>query len=149
MSHEGIRITTAEQAARQSEADAPRLTGDAIRPAKGRVDRTGGTGMAIDWRDGHSSRWSFAWLRAACPCATCHEERDADGRPPAPQNPNPHRCCRSTKPRPLRSRSPRSVTTPSASSGTTATKPASTPGTTSATSATRPSAALRMSEEER
>jgi DUF971 family protein len=89
MSHEGIRITTAEQAARQSEADAPRLTGDAIRPAKVRVDRTGGTGMAIDWRDGHASHWSFAWLRAACPCATCHEERDADGRPPGTPKPKP------------------------------------------------------------
>ena len=87
MSHEGIRITTAEQAARQSEADAPRLTGDAIRPAKVRVDRTGGTGMAIDWRDGHASHWSFAWLRAACPCATCHEEREKTGREPGEPKP--------------------------------------------------------------
>jgi DUF971 family protein len=38
--------------------------------------------MTIEWRDGHTSHWSFAWLRAACPCATCHEARDAEGRAP-------------------------------------------------------------------
>ena len=79
MSHEGIRMVSAEEAAR---AEPEKLSGDAIRPAKVRVDQTGGTGMRIEWRDGHVSEWSFAWLRAACPCATCHEERDAEGRAP-------------------------------------------------------------------
>ena len=79
MSHEGIRIVNAGDAARPQPA---RLTGDAIKPAKVRVDKTGGTGMRIQWADGHVSEWSFAWLRNACPCATCHEERDAEGRAP-------------------------------------------------------------------
>lgn len=81
MSHEGITFVSPEQAQR-AESGPPKLTGDAIAPLKVRVDKTGGTGMEIDWRDGHSSAWNFAWLRAACPCATCHEERDADGRAP-------------------------------------------------------------------
>ena len=79
MSHEGIKLVSAEEAAK---GEAQKLSGDAIRPAKVRVDQTGGTGMRIEWRDGHVSEWTFAWLRAACPCATCHEERDADGRAP-------------------------------------------------------------------
>ena len=79
MSHEGIRILSAEQAAR---AEGPKLTGDAVRPAKVRVDQSGGTGMVIDWRDGHVSSWSFGWLRAACPCATCDAEREAQSRLP-------------------------------------------------------------------
>ena len=77
MSHEGIKLVSAEEAAK---GEAQKLSGDAIRPAKVRVDQTGGTGMRIEWRDGHVSEWTFAWLRAACPCATCHEERDREGR---------------------------------------------------------------------
>jgi DUF971 family protein len=84
MSHEGIKFVSAEEARRlESEGQAaPKLGGDAIKPAKVRVDKTGGTGMVIEWADGHRSAWSFAWLRAACPCATCHEEREKDGREP-------------------------------------------------------------------
>ena len=88
MSHEGITFVSPEQAQRVENAP-PKLTGDAISPAKVRVDKSGGTGMQIDWRDGHSSAWNFAWLRAACPCATCHEERDADGREPGTAKPKP------------------------------------------------------------
>jgi len=88
MSHEGITFVSPEKAARAENAP-PKLSGDAISPAKIRVDKTGGTGMEIDWRDGHSSAWSFPWLRAACPCATCHEERDADGREPGVAKPKP------------------------------------------------------------
>ncbi|HEY5330861.1 MAG TPA: DUF971 domain-containing protein [Acidobacteriaceae bacterium] len=88
MSHEGITFVSQEQAQR-AENTPPKLTGEAISPAKVRVDKTGGTGMKIDWRDGHSSAWTFAWLRAACPCATCHEERDADGRDPGTAKPKP------------------------------------------------------------
>jgi DUF971 family protein len=77
MSHEGIKFVSAEEAGRE---DAPRLAGEAIRPVKVRVDQSGGTGVVIEWADGHRSAWGFAWLRAACPCATCHEEREKDGR---------------------------------------------------------------------
>jgi len=87
MSHEGIRFVSPEEA--QREEATPKLTGDAISPAKVRVDKSGGTGMTIEWRDGHTSSWNFAWLRAACPCATCHEERDAVGRAPGVAKPKP------------------------------------------------------------
>ena len=86
MSHE-IKFISAEAAAR--EAARPKLAGDAIQPAKIRIDKTGGTGMSITWRDGHASSWTFAWLRAACPCATCHEEREAEGREPGEPKPKP------------------------------------------------------------
>src|ERR1700712_2520775 len=81
MSHEGITFVSREHAER-ADSEPTKLTGDAIAPQKVRVDKTGGTGMEIDWRDGHSSAWNFAWLRAACPCATCNEERGAEERAP-------------------------------------------------------------------
>lgn len=28
-------------------------------------------GIKIDWKDGHRSEYSCAWLRDHCPCATC------------------------------------------------------------------------------
>lgn len=82
MSHEGVRFVSAEEAAADRARDHRKLTGDAVRPAKVRVDKTGGTGVAIEWKDGHQSHWSFRWLRDACPCATCVEARSADGRAP-------------------------------------------------------------------
>jgi DUF971 family protein len=89
MSHEGIRIVSAEEAARDA-AQAPRpLSPDAVTPAKIRVHKTEGTGVEIDWRDGHQSAWSFRWLRDACPCATCHEEREATGRAVGESKPKP------------------------------------------------------------
>ena len=81
MSHDGVRFLSAEEAAAEAERERRRLTGEAIRPAKVRVDKTGGTGVTIDWRDGHQSHWNFRWLRDACPCATCHEAREQEGRP--------------------------------------------------------------------
>ena len=79
MSHEGIRIVSAEEAGR-GEAEEARLPADAVTPKKVRVMKTEGTGVEIEWKDGHHSAWNFAWLRNACPCATCHEERDKTGR---------------------------------------------------------------------
>jgi DUF971 family protein len=86
MSHEGIRFVNPDAAAMD---ERPRLTGAAIQPAKIRVDKSGGTGMTIEWRDGHLSSWTFAWLRAACPCATCNEEREKDGRSVGVAKPKP------------------------------------------------------------
>ena len=91
MSHEGIRIVSQDEA---RGGETPKLTGDAIRPAKVRVDKSGGTGVVIEWKDGHRSSWNFAWLRAACPCATCHEEREKEGRRRGLRRRNPRRCCR-------------------------------------------------------
>ena len=79
MSHEGIRIMSKEQEAAEAQAHRP-LPKIAVTPAKVRVLLTEGKGLEIDWTDGHRSAWSFAWLRDACPCATCNEERNQQGR---------------------------------------------------------------------
>ena len=89
MSHDGVRFLSPEEAAAAAQREQRKLAGDAVRPAKVKIDKTGGTGMTIDWRDGHQSHWSFRWLRDACPCATCHEARDADGRAPGVPKPKP------------------------------------------------------------
>jgi hypothetical protein len=75
MSHEGIRIVSADEAAHASAQEDVRLTPDAVTPLKVRVKKSEGTGVEIDWRDGHKSSWDFRWLRDACPCATCHDRR--------------------------------------------------------------------------
>lgn len=79
MSHEGIRISTKEEMERESAVEQP-LPRNAVTPSKVRVLLTEGKGLEIDWADGHRSSWSFPWLRNACPCATCVEERKLQGR---------------------------------------------------------------------
>ena len=79
MSHEGIRISTEEDRARESERDKP-LPRSMVTPSKVRVLITEGKGLEIDWADGHRSAWGFVWLRNACPCATCIDERTQQGR---------------------------------------------------------------------
>jgi hypothetical protein len=81
MSHEGIRIVSEEQA-RREDREQEQMPSDAATPKKVRVMKTEGTGVEIDWKDGHQSKWNFAWLRNACPCATCHEDREKAGRAP-------------------------------------------------------------------
>lgn len=88
MSHEGIRFVSAEQAQREA-VEERQFPVDAVTPKKVRVMKTEGTGVAIEWKDGHTSEWSFAWLRNACPCATCHEEREQSGRKPGEAKPKP------------------------------------------------------------
>ncbi len=90
MSHEGIRILSAEQAAREAARTPAPLAPEAVIPRKVRVKKTEGTGVEIDWADGHHSHWAFPWLRHACPCATCHEAREKDGREPGTPAPKPH-----------------------------------------------------------
>src|SRR5262245_5534224 len=48
-------------------------------PTAIRVNKTSGTGMEIDWADGHRSVYPFQYLRDACPCATCDDEREKSG----------------------------------------------------------------------
>jgi DUF971 family protein len=79
MSHEGIRIVSKEDAD-QERLPAQPLPRIAITPEKVRVLLTEGKGLEIDWQDGHKSAWNFAWLRDACPCATCVDERIKEGR---------------------------------------------------------------------
>lgn|SRR5512146_193740 len=88
MSHEGIRIQSQEEKERESAETRP-LPRLAFTPAKVRVLLTEGKGLEIDWADGHRSAWSFAWLREACPCATCIEERAQQGRKPGQSKPKP------------------------------------------------------------
>jgi DUF971 family protein len=86
VSHEGIRMISAAESKRLNAEPAP-LPPEATEPTRVRVMKSEGTGLWIDWRDGHQSHWTFAWLRAACPCATCHEERERDGREPGEPKP--------------------------------------------------------------
>jgi DUF971 family protein len=88
MSHEGIRIATPEEMAREAEADRP-LPRIAVTPEKVRVLLTEGKGLEIDWADGHKSAWTFAWLRNGCPCATCVDERKQQGRKAGQPKPKP------------------------------------------------------------
>jgi DUF971 family protein len=88
MSHEGIRFVPKEEQERANEEARP-LSRLAVKPEKVRVLLTEGKGLEIDWADGHKSAWSFAWLRAACPCATCVEERKEQGRQPGQPAPKP------------------------------------------------------------
>lgn len=51
-------------------------------PKSVKVNLTTGDGMDIDWKDGHRSHYPFVFLRDACPCALCDEEREKTGREP-------------------------------------------------------------------
>lgn len=46
----------------------------ANRPADLAFDRQAGV-LRIEWSDGHRSEYTFRWLRANCPCASCREDR--------------------------------------------------------------------------
>ena len=58
------------------------MTQNTAEPKSIKVHQTAGTGMDIEWKDGHASSYSFVFLRDACPCALCNEEREKDGRQP-------------------------------------------------------------------
>jgi DUF971 family protein len=51
-------------------------------PKSVKVNLTTGTGMDIEWKDGHHSHYTFPFLRDACPCALCDDERGKAGRKP-------------------------------------------------------------------
>jgi DUF971 family protein len=46
------------------------------------VNITSGSGVDVEWSDGHKSHYDFVYLRNACPCAMCDEERSKSGRRP-------------------------------------------------------------------
>jgi DUF971 family protein len=65
----------------------PRL---AIDPKSVKVHLTTGEGVEIEWKDGHRSVYTFKYLRDACPCALCEDERTKAGRKPGePEKPAP------------------------------------------------------------
>ena len=49
-------------------------------PKSVKVNISTGAGVDIEWDDGHSTHYNFQWLRDACPCATCTEERNSHNR---------------------------------------------------------------------
>jgi len=57
----------------------PRVTND---PRTVKINLTTGTGMEIEWKDGHRSSYTFPFLRDACPCALCDDERSKSRRKP-------------------------------------------------------------------
>jgi DUF971 family protein len=63
----------------QSPLQAPTAATD---PKSVKVNLTTGSGVDIEWKDGHVSHYDFAYLRDACPCAMCNEERETSGRRP-------------------------------------------------------------------
>jgi DUF971 family protein len=52
----------------------------AIDPKSVKVHLSSGEGVDIEWKDGHLSSYTFPYLRDACPCALCDEERGKSGR---------------------------------------------------------------------
>ncbi|MGB7602997.1 MAG: DUF971 domain-containing protein [Candidatus Sulfotelmatobacter sp.] len=63
----------------QSPLQSPTASTD---PRSVKVNLTTGTGVDIEWKDGHVSHYAFVYLRDACPCAMCNEERDKSHRKP-------------------------------------------------------------------
>lgn len=57
-------------------------SGNTTDPKSVQVNITSGTGMDIEWKDGHRSSYSFQYLRDACPCALCDDQRAKEGREP-------------------------------------------------------------------
>ena len=63
----------------QSPLQAPSAATD---PKSVKVNLTTGTGVDIEWKDGHMSHYNFVYLRDACPCAHCNDEREKSHRQP-------------------------------------------------------------------
>lgn len=99
MSHEGIRAVSGEEAGRiDKEEKQSELPREATEPEHVRVNKTSGDGMEIDWKDGHKSKWSFRWLRDACPCAYCNRIRESEGRQPGEPHVQPPTAVRIYRP---------------------------------------------------
>jgi DUF971 family protein len=58
-------------------------------PKSVKVHLTSGDGVDIEWGDGHHSHYTFVYLRDACPCALCNDEREKSGRRPGEPVPTP------------------------------------------------------------
>jgi DUF971 family protein len=46
------------------------------KPTAVKIHVSTGAGVDIIWADGHVSHYEFPYLRDACPCATCNDERE-------------------------------------------------------------------------
>lgn len=58
-----------------------------VQPASIKVHKSSGSTMEILWKDGHQSSYTFQYLRDACPCALCNDEREKSHR--RPDEPSP------------------------------------------------------------
>jgi len=145
MSHEGIRIAPKEEQTQEEARNQP-LPKIAVTPEKVRVLMTEGKGLEIDWVDGHRSAWGFAWLRDACPCATCVDERAKEDRKPGQPKPKPAALLPITRRRRSRRARIRLADTPSNSTGLTATPAGSIRGSICAAFASAKSACLERKQ---
>ena len=67
----------------------PNIAG-AADPKAVNVHLSTGQGMDITWKDGHQSHYTFQYLRDACPCAMCDQERlKSDREPGEGEKPQP------------------------------------------------------------
>ncbi len=67
----------------------PNIAG-AADPKAVNVHLSTGQGMDITWKDGHQSHYTFQYLRDACPCAMCDQERvKSDREPGEAEKPKP------------------------------------------------------------
>ena len=57
-------------------------------PKSVKINLSSGSGMEIEWNDGHRCSYGFRFLREACPCALCDDERMKSGRRPG-ESPTP------------------------------------------------------------
>lgn len=55
----------------------------ATKPAEVKIHVSTGSGVDVEWTDGHRSHYDFGYLRDRCPCAMCNDERGRPGKPPA------------------------------------------------------------------
>jgi DUF971 family protein len=46
------------------------------KPTAVKIHVSTGAGVDITWADGHASHYDFPYLRDACPCASCNDERE-------------------------------------------------------------------------
>jgi len=91
MSHEGIRIVSESEVRREAQAE-HKLSPEAVTPARVKVKKTEGTGMEIEWRDGHTSSWNFRWLRDACPAPPATRRGTKPAALPESRNPGSNPC---------------------------------------------------------
>jgi DUF971 family protein len=56
-------------------------------PKSVQVQVAAGTGVDVEWHDGHRSHYSFSYLRSVCPCAACSSKRAAQGELPGAPRP--------------------------------------------------------------
>ena len=130
MSHEGIRFISEQEAQRLAQETAHDLPREATEPARVRVQKTTGTGMEIDWKDGHQSTGLSAGcvMLALVPLAMKSAELPGVSR--VSRSHSRRHCCRCIRRRRGRSLFRPLAATRSASTGMMATRAGSTPGIT-------------------